>query len=130
MLEHKLNQAELTAEDTLHAIRRQVNRDIRRLFDAQGNLRPISELSFEEASMIAGFEVVSGNASHGDGHVEEIHKVKLQPQHPYVEMAAKFHGLIVDRSEVVHRRVDERPPLPELLARSKDLIAKIEASQA
>ena len=41
-----------------------------------------------------------------------------------------YHGLIVDRSEVLHRQVDERAPIDVLLARFKALIAKIEASQA
>ena len=129
-VEHRLSRTELTSEDTLHAIRRQVNRDVRCLFDEAGNLRPIHELTLEEASMIAGLEVVIANAQAGDGHLDEIHKIKLQPQHPYVEMAAKFHGLIIDRSEVLHRQVDDRAPLAVLLERSKELIARIEARQA
>ena len=106
-IERQLNAHELTAEDTLEAIRPQVSRDVRCLFDTHGKLRPINELTFEQAAMIADVEVVIANAEAGDGHMVEVHKVKLQPQHPYVEMAAKYHGLIIDRAEVLHRQVDD-----------------------
>jgi hypothetical protein len=52
---------------TLEAIRRQVAGDVRRLFDAQGRLRPISQLSAEEAALIAGFEVIIKNAAGATG---------------------------------------------------------------
>ena len=40
--------------------------DIRRLFDADGNLRPLHELSAEEAACIAAVEVISKNAKAAD----------------------------------------------------------------
>ncbi len=67
----------LTVESTVEAIRRGQQYDVQRLFDARGKLRPITELSEEEAWCIAGFEVIIKNAEAGDGHQDTVHKVKL-----------------------------------------------------
>jgi hypothetical protein len=56
-------------------------------------------LSFDEAALIAGFEVVIKNAAAGDGHTDTIHKVKLKDQARYVEMAMKHFGLLTDKVE-------------------------------
>ena|SRR5215831_7868774 len=96
----QLEKAELTAVQTLEAIRRQVCGDVRRLFDAQGQLKPIIALSAEEASLIAGFEVVIKNAAAGDGHTDTVHKIKLKDQARFVELAAKHFGLLVEKLEV------------------------------
>jgi phage terminase small subunit len=98
--QQQLTHAELTATATLEAIRRQVQGDVRALFDEHGNLRPIKELSAEEASLIAGFEVVIKNAAAGDGHTDTVHKVKLKNQERFVEMAAKHFGLLTEKLEI------------------------------
>ena len=92
--------AQLTAAATLEAIRHQVTGDVRRLFDAQGRLRPISELSAEEAALIAGFEVIIKNAAGGDGHTDTIHKVRLTDRARYVELAAKHFALLTDKLQL------------------------------
>lgn len=96
----QLDAAELSAVTTLRAIGYQVTGDIRTLFDAAGNLRPIKELSLAEAALIAGFEVVIKNAAAGDGHTDTVHKVKLKDQARFVEMAAKHFGLLTERVDV------------------------------
>jgi hypothetical protein len=53
----------LSAALTLDAIRRQVVGHIRNLFDADGNLIPITQLRPDDAALIAGFEVVIRNAA-------------------------------------------------------------------
>jgi hypothetical protein len=73
---------------------------VRKLFDAQGRLRPISQLSAEDAALIAGFEVIIKNAAGGDGHQDVIHKVRLTDRARYVELAAKHFRLLTDRLEV------------------------------
>lgn len=95
----QLDAAELSAITTLRAIQHQVVGDIRTLFDEHGKLRPITSLSFGEAALIAGFEVIVKNAEAGDGHTDIVHKVKLKDQARFVEMAAKHFGLLVDKIE-------------------------------
>jgi phage terminase small subunit len=89
----------LTAESTLEAIRRGQSYDIRRFFDKKGNLRPLHELTEEEAWAIAGFEIIVKNAAAGDGHTDTVHKIKLMDRSRYVEMAAKHHGLLTEKVE-------------------------------
>ena len=59
------------------------------------------------------------NVEADDGRINRVQKLKIQDRKGFVEIAAKYHGLIIDRHEVMHRQVDERAPLPELLERSK-----------
>lgn len=94
-----LDKVGLKAEDVMEVIRRHVHRDIRKLYDEKGNLKPIHELTAEEATMIAGVETIVKNAQAGDGHTDTVLKVKLQDQAKYVEIAAKHFGLLIERIE-------------------------------
>lgn len=96
----QLEKADLTATMVLEAIRRQVVGDVRQLFDTHGNLRAITDLTEEQAALIAGMEVVKRNLTAGDGEVDTIIKVKLTDRGRYVEMAAKHFGLLIERVEV------------------------------
>lgn len=99
----QLQKVGLTAEAVLEAIRRQVQGDVRTLFRPDGTLKPITELTEEEASLIAGFEIIKKNAEAGDGHIDTVHKVRLKDQSRFVEMAAKhFRLLDPEPSERIH----------------------------
>lgn len=89
-----LKDAELTKAGVLEAIRRQVYGDIRCLFDAQGNLKPINLLTEAEAAIIQGSEIVLKNMAAGDGVVDTVAKVKLTNRAPYVELAARYFGIV------------------------------------
>lgn len=90
----------LTAEATIEQIRRGCQFDIRDLFDDTGNIKPIHLLTEIQATQIAGFEVVKRNMTAGDGHIDQVIKVKLVDRAKYVEMAAKYHGLLMEKVEV------------------------------
>lgn len=96
----RVSRTALAADAVLEAIRRPLAADVRKMFDERGNCRPIHELSAEEASLIAGYEVIVKNAKAGDGHVDEVLKVRLVDRSRYVEMAAKHFALLVDRQEL------------------------------
>lgn len=104
--------AELTAAATIEQIRRGAFYDIRSLFDKDGNLKPLHQLSESEAAPIAGVEVVKRNMTAGDGQVDTIIKVKLVDRSRYVEMAAKHHGLLIEQIKhsggltILHEAVD------------------------
>ena len=114
----QLDKVGLTAELTKEAIRRHVEADakgdIRKLFDAKGNIRPIGELDDAEAMMIGGLDVVIRNVAAGDGHTDTIWRIKLRDQSSYVEMAAKHFALLTD---VV--KVDIERELLDRLARGR-----------
>ncbi len=93
---------DLTSVTVLEAMRRQVVGDIRTLFDADGNLIPITQLRPADAALIAGFEVVIRNAAAGDGHTETVVKVRLTDRAKYVQMAAQHFALLTDVVRVDH----------------------------
>jgi phage terminase small subunit len=115
-----LNEAGLKATDVMRAIEHVVNGDVRRLFDEQGNLRPIHALTREQAALIGGFEIIKKNAEAGDGHIDTVHKVKLKDTARYVEMGAKHFALL---TEVVKHTADD-----ELLALLQRRQAKAKAN--
>lgn len=90
----------LKASDVLRVIAVLLTYDPRQLFDSEGDIRAIHELSREEAMMIQSFEVVMKNATAGDGKVDRVLKVKLADRAKYVELAAKHFGLLVERVAV------------------------------
>jgi hypothetical protein len=92
-----LKDAELSADHTIEAIRRGAFYDPRALFDSNGNLRPIKDLSAREAWCIASFDVVQRNLTSGDGQVDQVIKVRFVGREKYLEMAAKHLGLLTDR---------------------------------
>lgn len=73
--------------------------DVKRSWSA-GDLKPLHELDEADRAMIAGFEVVMKNATAGDGVIDRVLKVKLVDRSKYVEMAAKYHSLLVERVEL------------------------------
>lgn len=89
----------LTVDNTVEAIRRGAQYDIRCFFDERGNLRPLKDLTEAEAWAIAGFEVVIKNVTAGDGQQDTVAKIKLVDRSKYVEMAAKHFGLLVEKVE-------------------------------
>lgn len=95
----RLDKAELTAVRVLEELRRLAFSDLRRLFDEQGNLRQIHELSAEDAACLASIEVVRENAQPGDGHMDNIHKIKVYDKTKALDMLAKHFGLLVERVE-------------------------------
>lgn len=91
-----MEKADLNAVRTLEAIRRPMVADVRKLFNPDGTLKAITALDDDEASLIAGFEVIVKNAQAGDGHTDTVHKIKIVDRARYVEMAAKHFKLLTD----------------------------------
>ena len=98
--ERLLRDEELTVESTVESIRRGQQYDIRRLLDEYGNFKPIHQLTEEEAWCIGGVEVIIKNAKAGDGHTDEVLKLKFVDRGRYVELAAKHLGMLIERLEV------------------------------
>ena len=79
--------------------------DIRKAFDADGNLIPIHALDDDTAAAIAGLEVdkkVSKTTDeNGDPVVESyLHKIKLSDKKGALDSLAKHLGMFVDRTEI------------------------------
>lgn len=102
--QQQLEKADLTAERVLEEMRRLSFSDIRSLFDDKGNLRPIHELTAEQAACIGGFEVIKKNAAAGDGVIDTVHKVKVIDKTRTLEMLGKHFALLTER---VHHTADD-----------------------
>lgn len=72
--------------------------EVKRTWEA-GDVKPMHRLTEAEAQSITSIEVVMKNAAAGDGKVDRVLKIRLAPREKYVELAARMHGMLVDRSE-------------------------------
>lgn len=108
----QLTRADLSASRVLEELRRLAFSDIRGLFDATGNLKPLHTLNEDEAAAIASMEVVVKNAQAGDGHMDTIHKIKVWDKTRALEMLAKHFALLVERVQIE----DEDGRIARLLA--------------
>lgn len=97
--QQQLDKADLTANRVLEELRRLSFADIRGLFDAEGNLKPLHELTAEQAACIAGFEVIKKNAEAGDGKTDVVHKVRVIDKTRSLEMLAKHFALLTEKIE-------------------------------
>jgi hypothetical protein len=108
----------LTADVILEQIYRGATFDIRKLFDEDGNYVPVHKLSAADAMMIAGVEFVMGNLDKGDGKLDRVVKVRLIDRARYVEMGAKYHGLLLERV-----KVEDDKPLRQKVAAARQRLA-------
>lgn len=94
-----LERADLTADRVLEELRRLAFSDIRGLFDDAGNLKPLKDLTAEQAAAVASFEVVKQNVTAGDGVIDTIHKLKVYDKTKALDMLAKHFGLLTEKIE-------------------------------
>lgn len=113
---------ELTAQHVIDQIRRGVDFDIRKLFDADGHYKPIHELTEEEAFCVESIELVRGNVNKNDGAFDDVVKIRTIKRKEYVEMAAKYHGLLIERV-----RIEDDKPLRQKVAAARKRLAAARA---
>ena len=95
----QLGRADLTAQRVLEEVRRLAFSDIRAVFDKAGNLKPLRELTDEQAASIASVEVVIRNMKDGNP-TEEVHKIKTWDKPRALELACKHLGLLKETLNV------------------------------
>lgn len=96
----RLEQADLTAARVLEEMRRLAFSDVRNLFDDAGNIKPLKELSAEDAACIAGLEVIIKNAKAGDGQTDTVHKIKIWDKTKTLQMLGQHFALLVERVQL------------------------------
>ena len=96
----QLTSADLSATRTLEEIRRLAFSDCRAFFDGHGNLRPVTQLSDEQAAAIASVEVVIKNAKAGDNKTDTIYKIRQWDKPKALEMLAKHFALLTERVDL------------------------------
>lgn len=96
----QLERADLSASRTLEEMRRLAFSNVQDLFDEQGNLRPIQQLTREQAACIASIEVIMKNATAGDGKVDRVLKLKTWDKPRVLEMLGKHFALLTERVQI------------------------------
>lgn len=95
-----LDRADLSATRVLEEMRRLAFSNVQDLFDEHGDLRPIHELTREQAACIGSIEVIMKNATAGDGKVDRILKVKVWDKPKVMEMLGKHFALLTERVQI------------------------------
>ena len=88
---------DLSAEAVVEQLRRNALYDPRRLFGADGKLKPLTELTEADAAMIEGIDVVRRQATDGSEGTEEVIRLKIASRAAYVRMAGELHQLFITR---------------------------------
>jgi len=95
----QLADADLSAARVLEEIRRLSFSDIGALYDEQGHLKPLQDLSPAQRACIASTKTTKKNLTVGDGTQEDVVEIRLWDKLRALEMAAKRFGLLVDKLE-------------------------------
>lgn len=103
-----LLKAEVSAVRTVEEARRMAyNPGIIAFVDARGNLKPFSEWTPEMSAAVASVEFVRRNLEGGDGHSDELVKLKFWNKNHATELLFKHHGLLEQPDAN-----DDRPTVP------------------
>lgn len=108
---------DITAERVLREAARLAFSDPRKFFNADGSLKPITELDDDSAAAMASFESVEKAIPGGEGETEIIRKMKLWDKPSSIGMLGKHLNLFVEKVDVgeglaaiLDRARNRRPP--------------------
>jgi phage terminase small subunit len=93
--------SDVTAQKVIDELARIAFSDLRGLFDEDGNLKPIKDLTADQAAGLASLEVIKKNAQAGDGIVDTIHKLRIWDKTKALDLLARHLGLL--REDVQHQ---------------------------
>ena len=98
-LQAQVDEAGITALRVIKELATLGTIDLRSYYDAQGNLKPMHELTPEQGAAMAGVESLKRNVEAGDGVMDTVYKVKLWDKPRALELLAKHFGLLTERVE-------------------------------
>jgi phage terminase small subunit len=111
------NRLEITAERVLRETARLAFSDPRKFFNADGTLRPITDLDDDAAAALASFESVQKAIPGGEGETEEVRKFKIWDKPAALGMLGRHLKLFTEKLEVsgdlaaaLDRARQRRPP--------------------
>ena len=100
--ERQLKRHDVTVDRVLNEYAKLAFLDIRKAFDAEGNLKAVHDLDDDTAAAIAGLEVEALYEGRGSDRelTGRLHKIKLSDKRAALDSLAKHLGMFVDRTEV------------------------------
>ena len=73
--------------------------DVRDLFDAKGNLKPVKDWPTELSAAIGGVEVVKRNVDSGDNKIDDVLKVKVWDKPKALQLLFQHLGMLKEQIE-------------------------------
>lgn len=70
------------------------------LFNEKGQIKPMNEWTDEAKAAVASFETVRRNVDSGDGHTDDVLKLKVWDKPKALEMLAKHLSLYEDKTRL------------------------------
>ena len=89
----------ITADNALKEIARIAFMDVRKLFNPDGSLKPISELDDDAAAFVAGLDVVET----GGKEPETLKRIKLRDKLGALELLGKHLGIFKEHIEIENK---------------------------
>jgi len=96
--ERQLKRHDITVDKVLQEFARLAFLDIRKAFDADGNLLPIHDIDEDTAAAISGLEI-EARKQPGEEVAIRLHKLKLSDKKAALDSLAKHLGMFVERTE-------------------------------
>lgn len=90
----------IDAPTILKELARLAMSDPRTLFTPEGNVKPVTQWSADDAACIAQVDIVKRNIAAGDGKTDEILKIRFWDKPKTLEILAKHLGLLTERLEI------------------------------
>lgn len=100
LTEDRLNELGINKLRILEEYSRIAYLDIRKLYDEDGNLKPIHELDDDTARAIAGIEVTIAKGEKGN---DETRKVRIIDKRGALDSTAKYLGMLTDKIDVTSK---------------------------
>lgn len=120
VLRERLSEFLVSEDSILREFARVGFSDIRRMFDANGNLKNIHDLDDETAASVASVKLKMINASGGE--IEYVKEIRLWPKHPALDSLAKSYGIYEKDNK---QKKPDLDPLGELLKAISDRPRKL-----
>jgi phage terminase small subunit len=95
-----LRKARVTAEDVIDELAKLAMADPRALFDADGNVKPLTEWTQADAACVASVDVVKRNVTAGDGKMDMVYRIRMWDKPKALELLAKHFKLLTEKIEV------------------------------
>jgi phage terminase small subunit len=110
-----LRKARVTAEDVIEELAKLALADPRALFDADGNVKPLTQWTQAEAACVASVDVIKRNLTAGDGKMDMVYRIRMWDKPKALELLAKHFKLLTDKIE---------------LSGEIDLVARLQAARS
>lgn len=94
-----VKKVELTEELVINELKNMILFDPRKLYDDDGNLKPIKDLDDDIAKSLAGLKVLSIRAD-DNGNTTLTKEVKWYDKQKSIELAMRYLGLFIDQKKI------------------------------